>query len=90
VRRPDGGLALDETGRLAGRGAYLCRDGSCWRTALTRGAIQRALGVPLPADLRAALEAGAAAAEAGAAAAVRTTTVNATTTSNEGGAGGQE
>jgi predicted RNA-binding protein YlxR (DUF448 family) len=51
---------IDETGRVAGRGAYLCRDGGCWTTALGRGALGRALGAPLPAELREALRAGAA------------------------------
>jgi uncharacterized protein len=58
VRLPDGGLALDTTGRRAGRGAYLCADGACWATALKRGAIQHALGTELPADLLAQLQAG--------------------------------
>ena len=63
---------IDETGRVAGRGAYLCRDAGCWTTALGRGAIGRALGAPLPAELRDALRATAA---------IMTTT-------DEGGAGG--
>jgi len=58
VRTPDGRVLLDETGRLAGRGAYLCADGSCWRNALDKGTVQRALGVPLPEELRARLRAG--------------------------------
>ncbi len=37
---------------MAGRGAYLCADGSCWARALDKGALSRALGVPLPAGLR--------------------------------------
>ena len=52
VRTPDGRVAFDETGRLAGRGAYLCADGSCWRQALEKGTLQRALEVPLPEDIR--------------------------------------
>jgi predicted RNA-binding protein YlxR (DUF448 family) len=43
---------MDETGRLAGRGAYLCADGSCWRQALDKGTLQRALEVPLPEELK--------------------------------------
>ncbi|MFI5261317.1 MAG: RNase P modulator RnpM [Candidatus Limnocylindrales bacterium] len=58
VRLPDGDLVLDPTGRRAGRGAYLCADGACWATALKRGALQRALGVDLPAELRAQLGVG--------------------------------
>ncbi len=48
VRTPDGRITFDETGRLAGRGAYLCADGNCWRQALEKGTLQRALEVPLP------------------------------------------
>jgi len=58
VRTPGGTIELDPTGRVAGRGAYLCADGGCWETALRRGALARALGGPLPAKIRAALEAG--------------------------------
>jgi len=58
VRLPAGELVLDLTGRRAGRGAYLCVDGACWSAALKRGALQRALGTDLPAELRAQLEAG--------------------------------
>jgi len=58
VRTPDGHVALDASGRIAGRGAYLCADGSCWASALRRGTISRALGVPLPTELRAQLASG--------------------------------
>jgi predicted RNA-binding protein YlxR (DUF448 family) len=58
VRTPDGRVVLDETGRVAGRGAYLCRDGACWKLALERGAITRALNVPVPPALREALAVG--------------------------------
>jgi hypothetical protein len=53
---------MDATGRLAGRGAYLCADGSCWRQALDKGSLQRALGVPLPTELQDHLRTGAGAA----------------------------
>jgi predicted RNA-binding protein YlxR (DUF448 family) len=51
-------VQLDETGRVAGRGAYLCRDGACWALALQRGTIGRALEIQVPAALREVLEAG--------------------------------
>ena len=60
VRTPSGQLNIDETGRLAGRGAYLCRDAACWTTALERGALVRALEAPVTAELRAAMTALAA------------------------------
>jgi predicted RNA-binding protein YlxR (DUF448 family) len=58
VRTPTGELMIDETGRLAGRGAYLCRDADCWRRAVERGALARALEAPVPMELRKALLAG--------------------------------
>jgi predicted RNA-binding protein YlxR (DUF448 family) len=53
-------VTIDETGRAAGRGAYLCRDAGCWTTALGKGALGRALEVPLPAEVRETLLARAA------------------------------
>lgn len=51
-------MKIDETGRAAGRGAYLCRDAGCWTTGLGRGAVGRALGSPVPDEVREALLAG--------------------------------
>jgi len=61
VRLPDGQVVLDPTGRVAGRGAYLCADGSCWQAALDKNIIARALRVALPDDVREHLQAGPAA-----------------------------
>ena len=55
VRTSTGSVTFDATGRLAGRGAYLCADGSCWAIASRKSSLERALGVPLPAELRAQL-----------------------------------
>ena len=68
-------MTIDPTGRLAGRGAYLCADGSCWRTALAKHHIARALEAPVPDDVRTALEAAA---------------ITRTQTTTEGGSVGQE
>ena len=43
VRREGGGAALDLTGRLSGRGAYLHIDRVCIETARKRKALERAL-----------------------------------------------
>ena len=51
-------MVLDETGRAAGRGAYLCRDADCWSTAGSRRALEHALGAAVPDDLAATLAAG--------------------------------
>ena len=61
VRSPDGQVVLDPTGRVPGRGAYLCADGSCWQAALDKNIIARALRVVLPDDVREHLKAGPAA-----------------------------
>jgi predicted RNA-binding protein YlxR (DUF448 family) len=49
---------MDETGRLAGRGAYLCRDAGCWKIAAERGALKRALEAAVPEELHEVLLAG--------------------------------
>ena len=58
VRAPDGTVSIDASGKSAGRGAYLCADGTCWAAALKKKSIERALGVALPADVRVRLEGG--------------------------------
>ena len=55
VRSPAGEVRLDETGRAAGRGAYLCRTVECLDKSIAKGALSRALKTPLPTDLRDAL-----------------------------------
>jgi uncharacterized protein len=55
VRRPDGTVARDETGRMAGRGAYLHADPGCVELARKRHAVDRALRVGVPAELWAEL-----------------------------------
>jgi uncharacterized protein len=66
VRAPDGAVSIDTTGRAAGRGAYLCADAACWPQALKKSAIERALSVTLPPELRGRLESGQALAGGGA------------------------
>jgi len=55
VRTPAGDIVADETGRVAGRGAYICRTEACLELAIKKGGLSRALKTPLPPDLRAAL-----------------------------------
>jgi hypothetical protein len=47
VRRPDGEVLVDPTGKLAGRGAYLCANRGCWVRALQQRRVGRALKVML-------------------------------------------
>jgi len=57
VRAADGTIALDPTGRRPGRGAYLCRDASCWEVAARKRALDHALKAPVPDALLASLAA---------------------------------
>jgi len=34
VRTPEGHICVDSTGRMSGRGAYLCRNRRCWQSAI--------------------------------------------------------
>ncbi len=51
VRTPDLQVKIDATGKLSGRGAYLCRDLGCLGLALTGKKLQRALHVDLPPEI---------------------------------------
>jgi len=62
VRTPLGEVHADPTGKLAGRGAYLCRDEACLAQAVKQKKLSRALGVALDAaiadEVKACLSAG--------------------------------
>lgn len=75
MRTPAGQIAIDGTGRAAGRGGYVCRAPECIDIAIKKGALSRVLKTPLPADLREALIAA---------------TGDRMTTTIEGGSRGQE
>jgi len=45
VRTPQGVVQLDLTGKVAGRGAYLCPDEACLNQAIKQKKLNRALGV---------------------------------------------
>lgn len=45
-------MAVDETGKKSGRGAYLCPDLACWEKALSKGQLDRALRVNMKAETR--------------------------------------
>lgn len=43
VRRPDGTVEIDPTGKRNGRGGYLCARRACWEEALKKDRLARAL-----------------------------------------------
>ena len=57
VRSKEQGVLVDPTGKLAGRGAYLCADKTCWNKAFKSNALNRALKTTLTEDEVAALRA---------------------------------
>ena len=59
VRMPDGSVTIDPSGRMAGRGAYVCREAGCLNRAVAKGALARALRSGLPPDVQAVIAASA-------------------------------
>jgi predicted RNA-binding protein YlxR (DUF448 family) len=51
VRTPSGGVQVDLTGKLSGRGAYVCRDPDCVDRALRDRRLAGALDVTVPDDV---------------------------------------
>lgn len=49
VRTVEGNVEVDPTGKRSGRGAYLCTTPDCWRLALQKGRLDRALKTRLDA-----------------------------------------
>ena len=57
VRTPAGDFIIDPTGKANGRGAYLCRQTSCWEKGLQKQRLAQALKVNLSAAELAELQA---------------------------------
>jgi predicted RNA-binding protein YlxR (DUF448 family) len=51
VRRADGSVAVDPTGRAPGRGTYLCDQASCREPGRLAEGVQRALGGRVEAEM---------------------------------------
>lgn len=48
VKLPDGNVIFDKTGKLSGRGAYVCNDAKCIEKALKTGKLARTLKTNVP------------------------------------------
>ena len=55
VRTPEGQVLIDSTGKMNGRGAYLCDDPACWERSIVTNMLGRALKTELEADTAAML-----------------------------------
>ncbi|MBP1562818.1 MAG: YlxR family protein [Oscillospiraceae bacterium] len=51
VRDKDGSVSLDDTGKKAGRGAYICRDIKCFEAAKKGKKLERALKCSVPDEI---------------------------------------
>lgn len=47
VKENDGNIKIDKTGKVNGRGAYLCKDLSCLEKAIKSGRLEKALKASL-------------------------------------------
>ena len=47
VRTPEGDIVFDKTGKLNGRGAYVCKDDGHWDDDVYRGKLQAALKIEI-------------------------------------------
>jgi predicted RNA-binding protein YlxR (DUF448 family) len=55
VRTPNGAVQADPSGKLAGRGAYLCTTPECWQQAFKKTRLDRALRSTVDRESRQAL-----------------------------------
>ena len=56
VKTPEGEISLDPTGKMNGRGAYLCKDPQCLRKAQKSKRIEKALSCTVPDEIYNKLE----------------------------------
>lgn len=56
VKSPEGKIALDRTGRLPGRGAYVCPDLECLKKARKTRRLERVFSSAIPEEVYDALE----------------------------------
>ena len=51
VRTPEGQIVLDATGKISGRGAYICKSATCLNKAIKSSRIDRSLETSVPKDV---------------------------------------
>ena len=51
VRTPEGAVCLDFSGKLSGRGAYICPNPECLKKAIRSKALDRSLEVEIPQEV---------------------------------------
>jgi predicted RNA-binding protein YlxR (DUF448 family) len=56
LKTPSGEIVLDLTGKLSGRGAYICKNASCLKKARKASRLERSLECAIPAEIYEKLE----------------------------------
>ena len=56
VRTPEETVVIDPTGKLSGRGAYLCQNVECLQKALKNKGLERSLKVQIGEEVKTALQ----------------------------------
>ncbi len=51
VRTPEGNVCVDFSGKLSGRGAYICPDPECLKKAQKAKSLERSLEVPISQEI---------------------------------------
>lgn len=51
VKNKEGAVALDITGRMAGRGAYICKNAECFKKARKSRGFERAFSCRIPDEI---------------------------------------
>lgn len=51
VKNTEKGVSLDETGRMNGRGAYICKNAACLELALKSKGLERSLKTVIPPEV---------------------------------------
>lgn len=55
VRTPEGKVVADATGKVSGRGGYLCSSGDCWEKGISKGSLERSLQITISREDRSKL-----------------------------------
>lgn len=56
VRKADGSVSLDPTGKASGRGAYVCRNAECLTRAIKSKRLEKNFGSAIAAEVAASLK----------------------------------
>ncbi|MBQ8318243.1 MAG: YlxR family protein [Lachnospiraceae bacterium] len=51
IKTPDEQVCLDKTGKMNGRGAYICLNSECYNKAVKSKGIERALKIAIPEEI---------------------------------------